>query len=224
MPRTTFPSPLLGCASVVRALAIGLSLIPLWGSVLRAQADASSECRTGSDGRVACGYACRMGSDGRMACADTPDGTCAMGSDGQVVCTALRGARFAPVPGVRAECRMGSDGHVVCGFTCRMGSDGHVACADTPNGSCAMGSDGRAVCSRLAASQAAGNPEARSECKMGSDGHVVCGFACKMGSDGHVACANTPDGTCAMGSDGHVVCTRLVVPVRQGPQRRRPRR
>ncbi|MGA9523484.1 MAG: hypothetical protein WBV82_18620 [Myxococcaceae bacterium] len=43
-------------------------------------------CRTGSDGREACGYDCRLGSSGRFYCASTPDGRCALNSDGSFSC------------------------------------------------------------------------------------------------------------------------------------------
>jgi hypothetical protein len=56
------------------------------GANLTLSAPSGGECRYGTDGVQACGYACRIGTNGRARCAATPDGTCEMNTDGSVSC------------------------------------------------------------------------------------------------------------------------------------------
>ena len=178
-------------------------------------------CRTGGDGRVACGYHCRVGGDGVAVCADTDDGVCGVGGDGRVVCTHLawmndddhRSARE------RAECRVGGNGRVACGFQCRVGGDGVAVCARGPGGACRTGGDGRVACfdgpfAQRGRGRHHGEQHDNTQqsitpasCITGGDGRVACGYACRVGGDGKAACADRADGACGVGGNGRVVCT-----------------
>jgi hypothetical protein len=108
-----------------------------------AQADAS-QCISGGDGHVACGYHCMSGGNGHAACSNVPWGACMSGGDGQAVCyLASHHGHRDPAP---AQCISGGDGHAACGYHCISGGDGHAACANAPYGACRSGGDGHAVC------------------------------------------------------------------------------
>jgi hypothetical protein len=169
-------------------------------------------CRTGGDGRVACGYNCRVGGDGVAACADTDDGVCRVGGDGRVVCTQLAWLNDDDRKSTteRAECRVGGDGRVACGYACRVGGDGIAVCARGPGGVCRVGGDGRVGCFDGPFAQRAGRHHDRdrfdhrrdgrgaqqstpARCITGGDGRVACGYACRVGGDGKAACADRAD-------------------------------
>lgn len=178
-------------------------------------------CRTGGDGRVACGYNCRVGGDGVAVCADTDDGVCRVGGDGRVVCTQLAWLDDDERRNTneRAECRVGGDGRVACGYQCRVGGDGVAVCARGPGGVCRAGADGRVVCFDGPLAQRGRRrhhgygsdrdtaPLRPAQCITGGDGRVACGYACRVGGDGKAACADRADGACGVGGDGRVVCT-----------------
>ena len=107
---------------------------------------ATAQCRTGNDGRQACGYNCDVGSDGVAACADTPDGTCSGGADGHVTCTQLAVRGGANAGGRPPECRTGTDGVKVCGYNCKKGTNGRYFCAAMPEGECTPNANGTYTC------------------------------------------------------------------------------
>lgn len=107
---------------------------------------ATPQCRTGSDGRQACGYNCDIGTDGVAACADTPEGTCSRGADGHMTCTQLAVRGGANAGGRPPECRTGTDGVKVCGYNCKKGTNGRYFCAAMPEGECTPNANGTYTC------------------------------------------------------------------------------
>jgi len=102
------------------------------------------QCRQGTDGVQACGYACMMGTDGHMACANSPDGVCAMGNDGHVTCSQVAGGGAAAPP--PPTCKTSANGSQACGYNCQFGANGNVYCASRPDGRCQMNADGSFSC------------------------------------------------------------------------------
>lgn len=120
---------------------------PAPAAVAAAPARSSSpQCRTGTDGRQACGYNCDVGTDGVAACADTPEGSCARGADGHVTCTQLAVRGGANAGGAPPECRTGTDGVKVCGYNCKKGTNGRYFCAAMPDGECTPNPNGTYTC------------------------------------------------------------------------------